>query len=84
MNSLHYAGIDADLPREAIKQAFAYELIEEGLIWIDMLEQRNLMAHAYDQSRSERAIALVVDRFCPALREQPERRLERELYASRF
>lgn len=83
---LNYNGIDADLPREAIKQAFAYELIEEGQIWIDMLEQRNLMAHTYDQSRAERAIALVVDRFWPALRrlrEQLERRLEHEQHDSR-
>jgi nucleotidyltransferase substrate binding protein (TIGR01987 family) len=78
---LHYNGIDANLPREAIKQAFAYELIDEGQIWIDMLEQRNLMAHTYDQSRAEKAIALVVDRFWPALRrlrEQLEKRLEHD------
>jgi nucleotidyltransferase substrate binding protein (TIGR01987 family) len=83
---LNYNGIDADLPREAIKQAFAYGLIEEGQIWIDMLERRNLMAHTHDRSRADRAIALVVDRFWPALRrlrEQLERRLERELHDSR-
>jgi nucleotidyltransferase substrate binding protein (TIGR01987 family) len=78
---LHYNGIDADLPREVIKQAFGYELIEEGQTWIDMLEQRYLMAHTYDQSRAERAIELVVDRFWPALRrlrDHLERRLEQE------
>jgi nucleotidyltransferase substrate binding protein (TIGR01987 family) len=78
---LHYNGIDASLPRDVIKQAFAHELIEAGQIWIDMLEQRNLMAHTYDQSRAERAIALIVERFWPALRslrEQLTARLEKE------
>jgi nucleotidyltransferase substrate binding protein (TIGR01987 family) len=78
---LHYNGIDASLPREVIKQAFAYELIEEGQIWIDMLEQRNLMAHTYDQSRADTAINLIIGRFWPALRrlrEQLEWRLEQE------
>jgi nucleotidyltransferase substrate binding protein (TIGR01987 family) len=78
---LHYNGLDANLPREVIKQAFAYELIEDGQTWIDMLEQRNLMAHTYDLSRAETAINLIISRFWPALRrlrEQLERRLEQE------
>ena len=72
-------GIVAALPREVIQQAFAYELIEAGQTWIDMLEPRDLMAQPYDPSRAERAIALVVERFWPALqslRERLEQRLE--------
>src|SRR5690348_14559170 len=41
---LKYQGISVSLPREVIKQAFHYQLIQEGQIWIDMLEDRNLMA----------------------------------------
>ncbi|WP_231596789.1 nucleotidyltransferase substrate binding protein [Synechococcus sp. CBW1004] len=32
-----------------------------------MLEQRNLMAHAYDVKRARQALALIQDRFAPAL-----------------
>jgi nucleotidyltransferase substrate binding protein (TIGR01987 family) len=47
---LRYNGIDAKLPREVIKQAFANDVIEDGQLWIDMLDARNLMAHVYDES----------------------------------
>jgi len=45
---LTYKGIDALLPREVLRQAFASGLLQDGQLWIDMLEQRNLMAHTYD------------------------------------
>ena len=37
---LTWNGIDARLPREVLKQAFATGLIENGQLWIDMLEHR--------------------------------------------
>ena len=60
------SGVDVGLPREVLKQAFAFELITVGQIWIDMLEQRNRMAHTYDQRRAEQAMALICDTFWPA------------------
>ncbi|QPN62322.1 nucleotidyltransferase substrate binding protein [Synechococcus sp. CBW1004] len=48
-------------------QAFANGLLQDGQLWIDMLEQRNLMAHAYDVKRARQALALIQDRFAPAL-----------------
>ena len=39
---LAWNGIDAKLPREVIKQAFATGLVEHGQLWIDMLESRPL------------------------------------------
>ena len=56
---LAWNGIDAKLPREVIKQAFATGLVEHGQLWIDMLEQRNLMAHTYDQARARQAADLI-------------------------
>ncbi|MCP9809205.1 nucleotidyltransferase substrate binding protein [Cyanobium sp. HWJ4-Hawea] len=66
---LQHEGIDAMLPREVLRQAFAYELLAEGQIWIDMLEQRNLMAHTYDEQRARQATAMIRERFAPALLE---------------
>jgi nucleotidyltransferase substrate binding protein (TIGR01987 family) len=65
---LAYEGIDAPLPRQVIREAFAAGLLPDGQVWIDMLEQRNLMAHTYDVTRAQRALALIRGTFAPALR----------------
>ena len=64
---LSYNGIDARLPREVIKQAFANGLLADGQLWIDRLEERNLMAHTYVVNRAQQALAMIRDRFAPAL-----------------
>ena len=64
---LAWNGVDARLPREVLKQAFATGLIDEGQIWIDMLEQRNLMAHTYDQARALQAAELITSHYWPQL-----------------
>jgi nucleotidyltransferase substrate binding protein (TIGR01987 family) len=56
---LQYMNVDAKFPREAIKEGFRYELIDDGDIWIDMLEKRNLMAHTYDEEKSKLAFNLI-------------------------
>jgi nucleotidyltransferase substrate binding protein (TIGR01987 family) len=65
---LAWNGVDARLPREVLKQAFATGLIDEGQLWIDMLEQRNLMAHTYDQARALQAAELITNHYWPQLR----------------
>lgn len=47
---LVYSGVvfDQITPRSVIKQAFAAKIIQDGQTWIDMLDQRNLMSHTYD------------------------------------
>lgn len=55
------------LPREVLRQAFTNGLLQDGQLCIDMLEQRNLMAHTYDVKRAQQALALIQERFAPAL-----------------
>jgi len=64
---LAWNGLDVRLPREVLKQSFATGLIENGQTWIDMLEQRNLMAHTYDQARAQQAAALICEHYWPEL-----------------
>ena len=64
---LKYNGIDIKLPREIIKQAFANDIIVDGQLWIDMLEDRNLMAHTYDEARARVAISHICDRYVAGL-----------------
>mgnify|MGYP002654944223 FL=1 len=75
---LAWNGVDARLPREVLKQAFATGLLDEGQIWIDMLEQRNLMAHTYDQARALQAAELITSHYWPHLQ-----RLQNALEARR-
>lgn len=64
---LAWNGVDARLPREVLKQAFATGLLEDGQLWIDMLEQRNLMAHTDDQAKALQAAELISHSYWPAL-----------------
>ncbi len=64
---LDYNGIAVKLPREVIKQAFANDIIIDGQSWIDMLEDRNLMAHTYNEDRSHLAIEHICQHYMDAL-----------------
>ena len=64
---LAWNGIDAKLPREVIKQAFTNGLLENGQIWIDMLEHRNQMTHTYDQAKAEAATRLITNSYLAEL-----------------
>lgn len=60
--------VEVNYPREVIKTAFSYELIEDGDTWIDMLEKRNLMSHTYDKKNAELAYNLIKDEYFEKLK----------------
>lgn len=60
-------GVLTKFPRDAVKAAFAAELVADGDIWLDMLEKRNLMAHTYDEEKASLALKLVVEDYYPQL-----------------
>jgi nucleotidyltransferase substrate binding protein (TIGR01987 family) len=64
---IKYNGIDVKLPREIIKQAFANDLVTDGQLWIDMLEDCNLMAHTYDEARALKAVNHICQRYMAGL-----------------
>lgn len=59
--------LEQTTPRHTIKQAFAAKIIEDGQVWIDMLEHRNLMPHTYDRETFEKAMIAIVERYYSAL-----------------
>jgi len=59
--------IIAKFPRDVIKQAFHYEILEEGEIWMDMLKKRNLFAHTYDEQKAKIASALITNSYFKAV-----------------
>lgn len=62
-------GVDAKFPREVVKQAFHYDIIENGDIWMDMLEKRNLIAHTYNEENFKLAVSAIVSSYYPALKQ---------------
>lgn len=60
---LNYLGYKLQAPREVIKQAFAIEIIEEGEVWIQMLEDRNLTSHIYDEAKAQEVIDSIVQNY---------------------
>ena len=76
---LFYEGFDVKTPREAIRQAFAVEYLEEAdaEALLNGLEKRNLLTHTYEEEIALEAEKLIKDRYAPALRRVYER-LERK------
>jgi nucleotidyltransferase substrate binding protein (TIGR01987 family) len=54
-------------PRQVIKDAFAAKLLDDGQLWMDMLVERNLLAHTYDKAVFDKAVAAIHARYLPAL-----------------
>jgi nucleotidyltransferase substrate binding protein (TIGR01987 family) len=56
-------------PRETIQMAFQKEILENGHTWIDALQKRNLMAHAYDETRAKEAEELIRNMYAREIRQ---------------
>jgi nucleotidyltransferase substrate binding protein (TIGR01987 family) len=54
-------------PRQVIKDAFAAKLLDNGQLWMDMLVERNLLAHTYDKAVFDKAVEAIHARYLPAL-----------------
>ncbi len=52
--SLMLEGLEANSPKETLRQAFAAEWITDERLWLDMLEDRNLTSHTYFIDMAER------------------------------
>jgi len=47
---LDFIGLSCNNPRSCFQEAYAQKLITEERIWLDMIEQRNLSSHIYDEN----------------------------------
>lgn len=54
-------------PRSVVKEAFSARIIENGQLWIDMLDHRNLLSHTYDVETFENAVQAISLRYFPVL-----------------
>lgn len=67
---LERQGHECGGPRPTLKKAFAEGLIssaEEADVWLQMLEDRNLTSHAYDEALATQIYRNVVRNYSPLL-----------------
>ena len=58
---LDYIGIECYSPRGCFKEAFSQKLISDETIWVDMIEQRNLSSHIYDEDEIKEIFGKIVN-----------------------
>ena len=68
-NYLEEDGFNVRSPRETIKKAFQSELIKDGHVWIEALDNRNLTVHTYDKVIAEEVYHEISLNYFPFLRE---------------
>ncbi len=66
-------------PRQVIKDAFAAKVISDGQVWINMLDNRNLLSHNYDLSVFERAVNAIAKHYLPAMEKLHEFFIEKSV-----
>lgn len=70
---LEYAGSVQDYgPNATIKNAFQYNIISDGQIWMDMLRDRNLTTHTYKEDVAEEIYSRIITTHIKALKEFTE------------
>ena len=59
--------MDVKSPRSAIKKAFEIGLIVDGHSWIELLIDRNLTTHVYDDVKAAEVESLIHQKYYPLL-----------------
>ena len=65
---LESQGVTCLYPREVLKTAFQYQILDDGEIWLEMLGKRNLLAHTYDEMLALECYRLIKDEFTPCVK----------------
>ena len=65
-------GYEVKSPRDSIKTAFEYGLIENGTLWLEALEKRNLASHTYDDNILEELEELIINTYYPLFNDLKE------------
>ena len=60
---LESEGLSVKSPRECLKTAFSSGIIDNGELWLEMLEDRNFMAHTYDETNFSIALDNILNKY---------------------
>lgn len=73
----YQGGVKVGGPRDVIRQAHQFELIDDDY-WITMMEDRNLMSHTYDESKAQEVVMQIINTYHPVLHKLEKRMSELE------
>ncbi len=64
---LEFEGIQGIVgSRGAVREAFKRGLIEDGELWMDMIDKRNLTSHTYNAGLAQELVTVIVSGYYPA------------------
>jgi nucleotidyltransferase substrate binding protein (TIGR01987 family) len=64
---LEFEGIQGIIgSRGAVREAFKRTLLDDGELWMDMIEKRNLSSHTYNQALADELVRVIIDGYYPA------------------
>ena len=66
---LESLGFSPKSPRETLKTAYQAEIINDGHLWLNALESRNLTTHIYDEELIQDIYNKIKISYFPALKE---------------
>jgi nucleotidyltransferase substrate binding protein (TIGR01987 family) len=72
---------DVKSPRAALKKAFEIDLIQNGHEWIELLENRNLTSHTYDETKANEVETLIETKYYPIMKDL-QRTFEQKINAN--
>lgn len=55
--------------RNVMKEAFAAGIVQDGQVWIEMIDHRNMLSHTYDKAAFDTAVKAIAARYFPAMEE---------------
>lgn len=58
-------GIDTTTARDAIKKAYQYKLIDNEKAWLNILKDRNVSSHVYDETEAQAIYERVKNLYFP-------------------
>ncbi|MBI2346638.1 MAG: nucleotidyltransferase substrate binding protein [Deltaproteobacteria bacterium] len=66
---LETQGFQLNTPRDVFKQAYQANVISQGDVWLEALDNRNLTTHVYDEATALKVVGLIRDRYFSLLQE---------------
>lgn len=71
VNEYGVTDFDSESPRETLKETMACGIIDSDS-WIDMMKDRNLLAHDYDGEIARERIGTIISIYIPLLEDSKE------------
>lgn len=65
-------GVEVLYPKDVLKQAYSGHLIDDELIWLNMLKDRNLTSHTYNEQLADEIYSHIIT-YYPILKDTFDR-----------